>query len=362
MKRFAGSNTASIVLAQGGLWVALLALIVVFANVSPYFLSVGNFKNILLQMSIVGILAVGQTFVIVSGGIDLSVGAIVALGGVLGADVLSHGGGWALGFIVPIAVGAAVGLANGVLVGRFRLQPFIVTFASLYVVSGLALAKNNAQPIAISNSTFNAIGANSLAGVPILVVFFVAIIVVAYLWQAWTPRGRHVFAIGANAEAARQHGIPVRRLTVGVYLVNGMLAGLAAALLDAWTATGEPTGGTGYELTAIAAVVIGGTSLLGGEGGLQHTIVGILLIGVINNGLNLAGVSSYTQQIVTGLIIVAAVLFDRWRRRRSRAGFRAQRIGPELLGQAEKPALQNGAQGSGRTVTESSTPRADASW
>jgi ribose/xylose/arabinose/galactoside ABC-type transport system permease subunit len=303
--------------AQSGLWLGLVALIVVFAIASPYFATTGNVTNILLEISVTGILAVGQTFVIATGGIDLSVGSTVSLAGLVAAYMMQGGGNWFLAILAAVAVGAGVGIINGVLIGIYNLQPFIVTFASLYVISGIALSQNNAQPIAINNSTFDAIGTATIAGVPLLVVFLVVIFVVGYLYQIRAPRGRHIYAVGANAEAARQQGIPVRRLKVGVYVADGMLAGLGAALLAAWTATGEPTAGTGYELTAIAAVVIGGTSLFGGEGGLQKTVVGVLIIGVIANGLNLLGLQSNIQEIVTGTIIVAAVLLDRWRRKRS---------------------------------------------
>ena len=303
--------------AESGLWLGLGALIVVFAIASPYFATTGNVTNILLEISVTGILAVGQTFVIATGGIDLSVGSTVSLAGLVAAYMMQGGGNWFLAILAAVAVGAGVGIINGVLIGIYNLQPFIVTFASLFVISGIALSQNNAQPIAINNATFDAIGTATIAGVPMLVVFLVVIFAVGYLFQIRVPRGRHIYAVGANAEAARQQGIPVRRLKVGVYVANGMLAGLGAALLAAWTATGEPTAGTGYELTAIAAVVIGGTSLFGGEGGLQKTVVGVLIIGVIANGLDLVGVQSNTQQIVTGVIIVAAVLLEQWRRKRS---------------------------------------------
>jgi ribose/xylose/arabinose/galactoside ABC-type transport system permease subunit len=315
--QLARSDLARRLFAQSGLWLGLVALIVVFAIASPYFITTGNLTNILLEVSVTGILAVGQTFVVATGGIDLSVGSTVSLAGLVAAYVMQAGGNWFLAILAAIAVGAGVGLINGVLIGVYNVQPFIVTFASLYVISGIALSQNNAQPIAITNSTFDAIGTTTIAGIPLLVIFLIVVFVIGYVFQARAPRGRHIYAVGANAEAARQQGIPVRRLKVGVYVANGMLAGLGAALLAAWTATGEPTAGTGYELTAIAAVVIGGTSLFGGDGGLQKTVVGVLIIGVIANGLNLVGVQSNVQQIVTGVIIVAAVLLDRWRRKRS---------------------------------------------
>jgi ribose/xylose/arabinose/galactoside ABC-type transport system permease subunit len=317
VRRHAHSDLLRRLFAQSGLWLGFVVLVVVFAIASPTFATAGNFSNILLEVSVTGILAVGQTFVIATGGIDLSVGSTVSLAGLVCAYVMQAGGNWFLAILAAIAVGAGVGIINGVLIGIYNIQPFIVTFASLYVISGIALSQNKAQPIAINNTIFNDIGTATIAGVPLLVVFLLVIFVAGYLFQIRAPRGRHIYAVGANAEAARQQGIPVRRLKVGVYVANGMLAGLGAALLAAWTATGEQTAGTGYELTAIAAVVIGGTSLFGGEGGLEKTLVGVLIIGVIANGLNLLGLQSNIQEIVTGTIIVAAVLLDRWRRKRS---------------------------------------------
>jgi len=275
------------------------------------FLTVANLTNVARQVSINGILAVGVTFVLLTAGVDLSLGSVVALCGVTCAT-FAHPGEHAV--IVPIAVGlltgAACGLINGVLVTRGGVAPFIVTLGMMAVARGLALIISGGRPVANLSDGFTAL-AGDLLGVPIPVLCFAGVTVAAWFFLRDFRLGRHIYAVGGNEQAARAAGVPVERVKLFAYGLCGLLTGLAGVVLAARITTGQPNAGQAYELDAIAAVVIGGTSLAGGVGTIAGTLLGVLLIGVINNGLDLLGVSSYYQAVIKGVIIVGAVWLDR---------------------------------------------------
>ena len=295
---------------QLGTLAGLAGLCILLTILTPHFLTVSNLLNVLEQTSINAIVAVGMTFVIVSGGIDLSVGSIVALAGVVLASALQQG--WPVAFAIPVAlaVGAACGLANGLLVTAGRLPPFIATLGMMSVARGLALMWAEGRPISGFDEGFRAIATGRVAMVPASVMVMLGVYLVAHAALGWTVFGRHVYAIGGNEEASRLSGVPVARDKTAVYVVSGACAGLAAAVLTARLNSAQPTAGVMYELDAIAATVIGGTSLLGGQGTLGGALVGALVMGVLRNGLNLLNVSSFFQQVVIGVVIIGAVMVD----------------------------------------------------
>jgi inositol transport system permease protein len=275
------------------------------------FLSVANLTNVARQVSINGILAVGVTFVLLTAGVDLSLGSVVALSGVACAT-FAHPGDHPV--FVPIAIGlltgAACGLVNGVLVTRGGVAPFIVTLGMMTIARGLALIVSGGRPVANMSDELTALAGDFL-GVPIPVLCFAGVALVAWFFLRNFRLGRHIYAVGGNENAARAAGVPVERVKLFAYGLCGLLTGLAGVVLAARITTGQPNAGQAYELDAIAAVVIGGTSLAGGVGTITGTLLGVLLIGVINNGLDLQGVSSYYQAVIKGVIIVGAVWLDR---------------------------------------------------
>ncbi len=275
------------------------------------FLSVANLTNVARQVSINGILAVGVTFVLLTAGVDLSLGSVVALSGVACAT-FAHPGDHPV--FVPIAVGlltgAACGLVNGVLVTRGGVAPFIVTLGMMTIARGLALIVSGGRPVANMSDELTALSGDFL-GLPIPVLCFAGVALLAWFFLRNFRLGRHIYAVGGNEHAARAAGVPVESVKLFAYGLCGLLTGLAGVVLAARITTGQPNAGQAYELDAIAAVVIGGTSLAGGVGTITGTLLGVLLIGVINNGLDLQGVSSYYQAVIKGVIIVGAVWLDR---------------------------------------------------
>lgn len=301
---------------QLGTLAGLAGLCVLLTILTPHFLTVSNLLNVLEQTSINAIVAVGMTFVIVSGGIDLSVGSIVALAGVVLASALQQG--WPVAAAVPLAlvVGSACGVVNGLLVTAGRLPPFIATLGMMSVARGLALMWAEGRPISGFDEGFRLVATGRLALVPASVLVMLATYALAQVVLAYTVFGRHVYAIGGNEEASRLSGVPVRRDKTAVYAVSGACAGLASVVLTARLNSAQPTAGVMYELDAIAATVIGGTSLLGGQGTLGGALVGALIMGVLRNGLNLLNVSAFFQQVVIGVVIIGAVLVDTALKRR----------------------------------------------
>jgi ribose/xylose/arabinose/galactoside ABC-type transport system permease subunit len=297
---------------QIGLTIALAALMIGLAVVRPNFLTLGNLVNLVRQISINGILAVGVTYVLLTGGVDLSLGSMVALTGVIAA-MFAHPGQH--GLLVPVLIGvlagALCGSANGLMVTRGRMAPFVVTLGMMTSARGLALLLSGGRPVSNLSTGFTRIGSGDFAGVPAPTWILLAVALASHVFLRHMRMGRHVYAVGGNEHAARASGVNVRGVKMASYTICGAMAGLAGVVLAARITTGQPNAGIGYELDAIAAVVIGGTSLSGGVGSVSGTILGALLIGVINNGLDLLNVSSYYQQVIKGLIIVGAVWLDR---------------------------------------------------
>jgi len=296
-----------------GIYFAFVLLAGTLAIWEPPFRTLGNIENILQQISVNGILAVGMTLVIITAGIDLSVGSVLALAAVVAtsfAETNDQGQAEHL-LIVPIVMGVLAGLVcglvNGILIAKRRLAPFIVTLGMMTVARGLALVYTHGRPEINLSNAYDAIG-DGLAGPGGIVM---ATVLAGIFILHFTRFGRYVYAVGGNELAAKVSGVNTDRVLIGVYAIAGALAGVAGIVESSRVMSGAPSAGEGYELNAIAAVVIGGTSLMGGIGSMAGTIVGVLIIGVMNNGLDLLGVSSYWQQVVKGAIIVCAVLLDR---------------------------------------------------
>jgi inositol transport system permease protein len=284
----------------------------------PAFLTLPNLVNLARQISINGILAVGVTFVLLTGGVDLSLGSVVALAGVIAAYCAQPPLASPLGpVLAAVAAGAACGALNGLIVTKGRVAPFIVTLGMMTVARGLALVVSGGRPVSGLEARFTALGAGDIGGVPIPVVVLGGVALAAGVFLNRFKLGRYVYAVGGNERAAHASGIPVEGVKMLAYIVSAAAAGLAGAVLAARITTGQPNAGVGYELDAIAAVVIGGTSLAGGVGGIGGTLAGALLMGVINNGLDLVNVPSYYQQIAKGAIIVGAVVLDRGKEKSS---------------------------------------------
>ena len=299
-----------------GTVIGLGVLCAVLWALTPHFLTVSNLLNVAQQTSINAIVAVGMTYVIISGGIDLSVGSIVALAGVVLGSLLQGGQPLAVALPAALAVGLACGLLNGALVSVGGLPPFIATLGMMSVARGAALLFTEGRPVSGFDEGFRSLATGSLGFVPAPVVVMIVVYVAAHLVLTRTTFGRYVYAIGGNEEATRLSGVAVRFHKTAIYGVSGVVSAVAAIVLTARLNSAQPIAGTMYELDAIAATVIGGTSLMGGEGTLAGTLVGALIMGVLRNGLNLLGVSSFLQQIVIGGVIVGAVLVDTILKRR----------------------------------------------
>ena len=302
--------------AQVTLTLALVILMAVLSALRPNFLSVANLLNVFRQISINGILAVGVTSVLLTGGVDLSMGSVVALSGVVAAS-FAHPSEYSTFTAVAagILAGAACGAVNGMVVTVGRVAPFIATLGMMTAARGLALLVSEGRPVSNLSGSFIRIGAGNLDSVPVPVIVFGAVGLLTRVFLTRMQLGRYIYAVGGNENAARAAGLHVRAVKMTAYTLCGAMAGLAGVLLASRITTGQPNAGVGYELDAIAAVVIGGTSLSGGTGGVGGAMLGALLIGVINNGLDLLNVSSYYQQVVKGLIIVGAVWLDRSKHR-----------------------------------------------
>jgi ribose transport system permease protein len=294
-----------------GILVVLLAMVVLMAVIAPNFLSLSNGFNVARAVSINAVLAAGMTLVILTGGIDLSVGSVIGVAGVTSV-LLWNGGAPALVAVLGgIVVGAAAGLLNGLLVAYLALPAFIVTLGALTYLRGTAYALTDGQPlIAEGELGFRLLGNGNIAAIPSPVVVMVITYVAVWFILERTTFGRHIYAVGGNVEAARLAGIKVKRVLLKVYLLAGLTAGLAGVMFAARVESGQPRAGEGYELDAIAAVVLGGTSLFGGRGRIHGTFVGALIIGVLSNGLVLMNVPFFTQLIIKGAVIIIAVGLD----------------------------------------------------
>jgi ribose transport system permease protein len=297
-----------------GLLIGFILLCALLTLVSPVFLTPINLLNVALQASVVAILAFGQTFVILSAGIDLSVGSVLALTGAVMAMQTGQNG-VLVGILVGLLAGAVLGALNGLFVTRARVAPFIATLAMLAIARGLTYIYTQGSPIRVDQPAFNVFGQGTVGAVPVPVVIMLAVFVVCLVVLTQTRFGRYVFAIGSNPDVTRLAGVPIDRYVVAVYAISGLLAALGGLILTGRLAAADPNAATGYELDVIAAVVIGGTSLFGGRGGVFGTLIGALIIAVVGNGMVLLNVNPFWTQAVKGAIILIAVLPDSLRRK-----------------------------------------------
>jgi ribose/xylose/arabinose/galactoside ABC-type transport system permease subunit len=300
-----------------GTVIGLVLLCAILWALTPHFLTFSNLLNVAQQTSINAIVAAGMTFVIISGGIDLSVGSIVAISGVVLGTMLQTGVPIPIAIAGSILVGIACGLINGLLISIGRLPPFISTLGMMSIARGAALLFTEGRPVSGFAESFRWIATGSVGFVPAPVIAMIAVYAAAHVVLTRTTFGRYVYAIGGNEEAARLSGVSIAFHKTAIYCVSGLMSAVAAIVLTARLNSAQPIAGMMYELDAIAATVIGGTSLMGGEGSLGGTLVGALIMGVLRNGLNLLGVSSFLQQIVIGGVIVGAVLVDTILKRRA---------------------------------------------
>jgi inositol transport system permease protein len=304
----------------------LLLMIALVSILSPAFLQPGNLVNVVRQISVTGLVAMGVTVAIISTGIDLSLGSVLGLAAVVAASLAQQPDGPAVKYpglvlplIIPILAGLFVGLLcgliNGSLIAQFKIPPFIATLGMLTAARGLALLYSNGRPISNLTDEYNFLGRGAILGVPVPIIILGVVAIITHIMLNSTKFGRYVYAIGGNELAARFSGLNLKRVTIGIYAYSGLLAGLAGIMLSSRISSGQPGLGVGYELDAIASAVIGGTSLSGGIGTVWGTLVGALIIGVLNNSLDLLNVSAYWQQILKGAIIVVAIIIDQRKNR-----------------------------------------------
>jgi ribose/xylose/arabinose/galactoside ABC-type transport system permease subunit len=293
-----------------GIVLVFIAIIVVMSLVSPQFRTEGNALNLLHQNSVMGIMAVAMTFAIILGGFDLSVGAVAAMASVAGATVMIATGSVALGVVAALLCGLVVGLVNGYLIAYLGVNPFVSTLGTMTIVRGLVYVYTNATPVFGVPIRFTEVGLDRSYGIPNPFWIFLGVVIVLTFLLRKTAFGHYVYAIGGNATAASSMGVPVRRVRLAVYAVTSVCAAIAGVILIGQTASGQPHGALGYELTAIAAVIVGGATLGGGKGHTLSTVVGVFLLGVVANALNLFGVSPFWQPVATGTILVLAVAID----------------------------------------------------
>lgn len=289
-----------------GVGLILLSIILSFA--SPYFLTRNNLINLVRQISLYAIIASGMPFVILTGGIDLSVGSIVAVTGTFAAGFMKGGTPVWLSVLIGLGIAILFGLFNGLVISNTRIPAIIVTLSSMSIGRGAALLYSNGYPISGLPSTFTSFGRGYWGPIPIPVYVMVAIFIITYIIISHTRFGRYVYALGGSEESVRLSGIAVKKVKTMVYIISGFMAGISGMLLASRLGSGQPLSGDGWELDAIAAVVVGGTDIAGGRGTIVGTIIGSFIIGVLNNGLNLLNVSPYLQLVVKGFVIVSAVL------------------------------------------------------
>ena len=296
--------------------IAALIILIVFVSVlNPAFLQVNNLLNLMRQLIINGFIALGMTFVILTGGIDLSVGSTLAFTSAIFAGLLQNGMATGLAIVITLALGLCLGLINGLLITKGKLAPFIVTLATMTIFRGLTLVYMDGRPISgpKDDFAFQFLGKGQVFGIPFQVILFLIVYIVLSTLLNKTSHGRKIFAVGGNEKASFISGIKIDKVKVLVYVISALMAVVSGLVLTSRLNSAQPTAGSAYEMDAIAAVVLVGTSMTGGSGSLTGTLIGILILGVLNNGLNLLGVSSFYQQIVKGVVILIAVLIDRKR-------------------------------------------------
>lgn len=300
-------------LREMGPLIGLILLFIVIAALNDRFISPSNLSNLLRQVSINALISFGMTFVILTGGIDLSVGSILALSSALLANMITSGMNPEMAVIVAAVIGLGLGAVNGIIVAYGKVAPFIATLATMTIYRGATLVYTNGNPISglSDDPIFMGLGQGDIAGVPVpAILMLIAFLVLLFILNK-TPLGRQTYAVGGNEKVSFIAGIKINRVKIVSYAITGLLCALAGAVLTSRLNSAQPTAGMGYELDAIAAVVLGGTSLSGGKGRITGTLIGALIIGTLNNGLNILNVSSFYQQVVKGIVILLAVLMDR---------------------------------------------------
>lgn len=288
----------------------LVLILIIAAFMSDAFLTVGNMINVIRQVSIIAIIAAGMTFVIITGGIDLSVGSILAISGALSAGVLVKTGSVFIAIMVALITGLVFGGFNGFVITKGGVPPFIVTLATMAMARGCTLVFTNGSPIATKVAAYKFIGKGYIFGIPFPVAILVLVYLICHIVLKNTKFGRSVYSLGGNREATRLSGINVKKIEAYVYMISGLLAGLTGLILTARLGSAQPTSGTGYELDAIASVILGGTSLSGGQGAIVSTVIGALILGVLDNILVLMNVNPFAADVVKGAVILLAVLAD----------------------------------------------------
>lgn len=288
----------------------LVILLIAMAFLSDRFFTFKNLTNVGRQISLNAILALGMTLVIISGGIDLSVGGVCALGCCVCAKILNSTGSSLLAIAVVLLIGLAVGAFNGFVVSKTGIAPFIVTLSTVSIIRGITLVMTNASPMPISNAAFKFIGQGTLLGIPFPIYITLILAIITAFVMNKTVFGRYVYAIGGNERSAVVAGIQVKKVKISVYMVSGFLAAFTAIIYTSRLSSGVPSLGDGFEMDAITAAVIGGASLAGGQGHIWGTMIGAVIIGILNNALNLLNINSYFQDIVKGVVVLLAVLFD----------------------------------------------------
>jgi len=289
-----------------GILIGLIGLITGFSVLSERFFTISNMLIVMRQTSIVAFLAVGMSFVILGAGIDLSVGSVLAFSGAVGAGVMQNGGIF-FGILAGLALGTALGAFNGIVITKLKIPAFIATLAMMAIARGGTLVYTDGRPITGLPSSFAFLGRGYIGNVPFPIILMLIIFILAYIVLKLTRFGRYVYATGGNINAARASGIKVDNVIISTFAISGFLSGLTGMVLASRLNSAQPTAGMGYELDAIAAVVLGGTNLFGGEGELWGTLVGAFIMGILNNGLNMLNVSSFYQQVVKGIVILIAV-------------------------------------------------------
>jgi len=296
--------------------IALIILMAVITIINSNFLTANNLLNLLLQVTSNALIAFGMTFVILTGGIDLSVGSILALSSALTAGLLGSGMPVTLAILISLIMGCILGMMNGLLISYGKLAPFIVTLATMTIFRGATLVYTNGNPITKGLSDtflFQFLGQGYIVGIPFPVIIMFIVFIVLYVLLHKTAFGKSVYAIGGNEKAAYISGVKLNKVKIIIYSISGIMASISGLIITSRLSSAQPTAGASYEMDAIAAVVLGGTSLSGGKGRILGTLIGALIIGVLNNGLNIIGVSAFWQQVVKGVVILIAVLIDRFK-------------------------------------------------
>jgi ribose transport system permease protein len=313
-----GRRKINLITEETGIGLALLVELIIFSQLSPYFFTTENLLNVSLQASITAIIAAGMTFVILTAGIDLSVGSLIAIVGVVSTSLLKVSDSYTISLAAALAAGLAIGAASGGIAGyfvtRFNITPFIVTLALMTIWRGAAFVYTDGRPIWNLPAEFGFLGNGRLLGIPFPTVIMILVFIVSYIVLKYTRFGRYVYAVGGNIRAARLAGVNTKLVLILVYMISGVLAALGGILLASRINSGQPNSGLMYELDVIAAVAVGGTSFFGGRGTIIGTFIGSMLIAVLRNGLNLMNVGSYVQQVIVGVVILLAVMIDQIRK------------------------------------------------